>query len=63
MRDLMKVAQNTNGLLRQYFLMSTDLPLYSQVKLDEVARQLNERPENPEVRLACRMVYVDRLNP
>ncbi|SAL79243.1 transposase [Caballeronia telluris] len=36
--------ENTNGLLRQYFLKSTDLSAYSQTKLDAVARRLNELP-------------------
>jgi IS30 family transposase len=36
--------ENTNGLLRQYFLKGTDLSGYSQNHLNKVARQLNERP-------------------
>ena len=36
--------ENTNRLLRQYFPKRTDLAVYSQVKLNAVARQLNERP-------------------
>lgn len=37
-------SENTNGLLRQYFPRKTDLSIYSQRKLDAVARRLNTRP-------------------
>jgi IS30 family transposase len=36
--------ENTNGLLRQYFPKGADLSVWSQAKLNAVARRRNERP-------------------
>ncbi|MCX2862571.1 IS30 family transposase [Paucibacter sp. PLA-PC-4] len=36
--------ENTNGLLRQYLPKGIDISGYSQLQLNSIARQLNERP-------------------
>ena len=36
--------ENTNRLLRQYFSKGTDLSIHSQADLEEVAKELNQRP-------------------
>jgi IS30 family transposase len=36
--------ENTNGLLRQYLPKGIDVSIYSQAKLNAMARQLNQRP-------------------
>ena len=36
--------ENTNGLLRHYMPKGIDISGYSQLQLNSIARQLNERP-------------------
>lgn len=38
------INENTNGLLRQYFLKGTELAGFSEEYLDAVAAELNDRP-------------------
>ena len=60
--------ENTNRLLRQYFPKGIDLSIYSQAKLNAIARRLNERPRKnaklPDTsRALSPTCCIDGLNP
>ena len=38
------LSENTNGLLRQYFLTGTNFKIIRQAKLDQIQKRLNQRP-------------------
>jgi IS30 family transposase len=50
--------ENTNRLLRQYFPKGTNLAIHSQSHLDNIARQLNQRPR----KTLDYMTPADKLN-
>lgn len=59
------LVENTNGLLRQYFPKGTDFNKVTQQRLDEVERQLNDRPRKTHLFKSPSQVYqqfrLDRL--
>ena len=61
--------ENTNGLLRQYLPKRTDLSVYSQAELDEVALRLNQRPrktlgfQTPADTLQASVATTHRIHP
>jgi IS30 family transposase len=38
------LSENTNGLLRQHFPKGTNFKIICQAKLDQIQKQLNQRP-------------------
>ena len=53
--------ENTNGLLRQYMPKGTDLSVYSQSELDQIALSLNTRPRKRHQFRTPLEVYNDHL--
>lgn len=53
--------ENTNGLLRQYLPKGTDLSIYSQAELNQIALSLNTRPRKRHQFRTPLEVYNDHL--
>jgi IS30 family transposase len=53
--------ENTNGLLRQYLPKGTDLSVYSQAELNQIALSLNTRPRKRHSFRTPLEVYNDHL--
>ena len=53
--------ENTNGLLRQYLPKGTDLAVYSQDELNQIALSLNTRPRKRHQFRTPLEVYNDHL--
>jgi IS30 family transposase len=53
--------ENTNGLLRQYMPKGTDLSVYSQDELNQIALSLNTRPRARHQFRAPLEVYNEHL--
>ena len=53
--------ENTNGLLRQYLPKGTDLSVYSQAELNQIALSLNTRPRKRHQFRTPLEVYNDHL--
>ena len=54
--------ENTNGLLRQYMPKGSDLSVYSQDELDEIALSLNTRPRQTLGFRTPLAVYTEHIN-
>ena len=54
--------ENTNGLLRQYMPKGSDLSVYSQDELDEIALSLNTRPRQTLGFQTPLAVYTEHIN-
>jgi transposase, IS30 family len=53
--------ENLNGLVRQYLPKGTDMTLYDQDDLDEIAKSLNQRPRKILGFLTPEQVYMQEI--
>ncbi|MDP1575346.1 MAG: hypothetical protein Q8L76_01085 [Cypionkella sp.] len=53
--------ENTNGLLRQFFLKGTDLNDISQTELNDMARLMNQRPRKTLGRITPEEAIAEEL--